>query len=1086
MEKSKEEFIADKMKILVGKEGYSKAQAYMISLSYWEREKKPKAQQAGQFTGERFGIPPEIDYSFSAQLPTQPNPFENTGYANYAQNLEQKYPIDKLDDYSQYNVDQNFRPSEGLKPMVAEQTSQSIYQPNVDTTQKPEIYNPFTGISLEQSLYRAGQGLGEKDPWKAASGIGLSALKVGRIGLSGYATGKEDARIAEEMQRKQFEDMRRPQIYQQGGETEISNAAVLTGNFIVDQNQGNVILENEEYVKDNKTNNIQKVVGDTHKEGGVQTTLEDSKILSDYTKIGAKNAKELKEKYNLSLKKTDTFAKAMDKMNKKLGVDELVEEQTEYIEKLGKNETIKSQGTKKVNDEFLNKEITEKENKLNELKGAQNFVFEDIFARQEAIPKLGNGELLDAKGRPMETPTKEVAQQGGRTYTTTDQSYNAQRVGKVLNSEASDDNMGINLKKIKSIQSGVTNDKLGNGYYIYYDKLPTEQGFDPNKNREFVTQEAYRNVVLRAPAYQEYMRNLNAPIPQQIVSEEFQQGGRIEALANKYGISPQRAQELMMFQQGGKKHCQEGGIQSEQEEAQEGEESNYQEEQGEISLEQVVQAFAQATQQDPQQIIAQLQQLPPEEQQAAIQQMMQALQQGQQTPTEEQAEGQMSNPQEEGQEEVMQQGGKKYYQEAGGYDPDQPYGKDWTKANKKLMFERALQQARIAGYEGKLNKNDFEKDSAWGELQKYVTEKRPSEVEQYARDTRLTAKHIGDIKATDPDIFKTTGIPMNKPNEGYSEEEAQVLSDAAKKSTKLPKTFWTEGFNDALGAYRFPVMGTNLQARGIGQTPQSQITAPSMARFASTPEAATQETIVPEAEQAQATQTTTSQGRTVMPNLPVDFLLPPSAMQAINKPYVPLGRIQPVKLTAMLAETERQRQTSLEALRATGLPPQIQESLSAGQLATSQGAANEAIAKTEQFNAQNQFQTDQFNIGQAAKEDLMNTQYAQDYQDKMMQTMANQERDMRRYYNELNAQNRANFNYVDRRNIANQAFSNFSTSGSDVTYNSSTPTANTDVNQGMISKAQWDAMTPEEQATYRDQQLKYMQNANAMKNYQKT
>jgi len=42
---TKEEFISNKMKILVGKEGYNKAQAYAISLNYWDKENKPKAQQ---------------------------------------------------------------------------------------------------------------------------------------------------------------------------------------------------------------------------------------------------------------------------------------------------------------------------------------------------------------------------------------------------------------------------------------------------------------------------------------------------------------------------------------------------------------------------------------------------------------------------------------------------------------------------------------------------------------------------------------------------------------------------------------------------------------------------------------------------------------------------------------------------------------------------------------------------------------------------------------------------------------------------------------------------------------------------------
>src|SRR5690606_2713926 len=50
------------------------------------------------------------------------------------------------------------------------------------------------------------------------------------------------------------------------------------------------------------------------------------------------------------------------------------------------------------------------------------------------------------------------------------------------------------------------------------------------------------------------------------------------------------------------------------------------------SPEQIISAFAEVTQQDPQAIMEQLQQMSPEEQQQALQEMMAALQQSQETP----------------------------------------------------------------------------------------------------------------------------------------------------------------------------------------------------------------------------------------------------------------------------------------------------------------------------------------------------------------------------------------------------------------------------------------------------------------------
>lgn len=879
-----------KIKDLVNK-GYTRAQAYLITNTL------PKAQQSLNMSPQNMFKVPNIPdmYNNTNQPSNTPmqgwdnilQPYGGVPNNNYRNTFETSYrPTQEvINNPPRQNT---ISPIPTLQPRgLAETTMPTITAPttinqyaipanqysNTQTVEqatpeqgKQPIYNPFGGISLEQSLFRAGQGIGQKDPWMATSGLGLSGLKLGRIGLSGYATGTENNRVLEEMQRKQFEDMRRPQMLQEGGD--ISNAAVMTGKFVVDQPNlnANVELERDEFVKDNQTGEIKKVVGDTHKNGGVKTNLEDAKILSDYTKIGAKNAKELKEKYNLSVKKTDTFAKVMEKANKKLGVDKIVKEQTEYIEKVGQNETIKSEGTKKVNDEFLSSQISEREEKLNELKGVQNLIFEDIFEKQEQIPKKGNGELLDAKGKPMQ------------------------------------------------------------------------------------------------------VNELNV----------MQEGGRISNLAIKYGISPERAQELIMMQQGGEQPMQEQPSQ----------------EQG-ISPEEIIQAFAQATQQDPNAIMEQIQQLAPEEQQIAIQQMMETLQGMMQ-------EGQSQPQEEQMPQEMMQEGGR---------------------------FEDAFSNIESLGYTGKKN---------IAEMQEWMAKNYPQEVVNYftKNGQPLTAKHVDIIKNKYKNVFEEVGIPANKKSEDYTSEEKLKLQTAL--GDKANSEFLLEGFKDKKWDRRFPLIGVNATPRGMSSQAQSGIVSPTEA--VSRGQYVTPEQVKAQEQMLQAEQTATgSAQQTAMPNLPVDFLLPPSAMQAIAKPFVPLGRIQPVKLTAepMLAETERQRQTAMESLRASGLPPQIQEALASSQLASSQGAVNDGIAKTEQFNAQNQFQADQFNIGQASKEDLVNTQFAQDYQDKMMQTLSNQERDMRRYYNELNAQNRYNFNYIDRRNIANESFENFSTTGSDITYNPS-------------------------------------------------
>jgi len=167
--------------------------------------------------------------------------------------------------------------------------------------------------------------------------------------------------------------------------------------------------------------------------------------------------------------------------------------------------------------------------------------------------------------------------------------------------------------------------------------------------------------------------------------------------------------------------------------------------------------------------------------------------------------------------------------------------------------------------------------------------------------------------------------------------------------------------------------------------------------------------------------------RNVMPMLPVDLRLPPSATSPLLKSEIQLGRIQPIKQTVepYLAEQARQQYTAQEQLSATGLPPQIQQALMAQNLASSQMSANDAIAKVEQFNNQQQYNADIFNTQQRGKEDLANQSYAQDYQAKMLGSMANTERDLRNFYTEGNLQNRANYQSIENVNLLNAMNENY-------------------------------------------------------------
>ena len=95
-------------------------------------------------------------------------------------------------------------------------------------------------------------------------------------------------------------------------------------------------------------------------------------------------------------------------------------------------------------------------------------------------------------------------------------------------------------------------------------------------------------------------------------------------------------------------------------------------------------------------------------------------------------------------------------------------------------------------------------------------------------------------------------------------------------------------------------------------------------------------------------------------------------------------------------------------------------------------ASNDAIGKAEMFNAQQQQSADQFNLQNQMKEDLTNQELNMSFEKRNLAGQAMYENNLRSYFNELNNQNRANFNYIDRRNILNQSTDNYKNDGSNI------------------------------------------------------
>lgn len=291
-------------------------------------------------------------------------------------------------------------------------------QPQYNT--RYNIFNPYGGLDLNTSLNYTGQQFGQGNVGMGVAGAGLSFLKGARELLGGYSSGRENQRVRNEYFDNLYNQEPLYTYAQQGGKKTISNAEALTGQFLVDEGQGNTILEGNEFVRRADTGQVQRVIGEPHIKGGkeaegVNARLNNGdKVLSDYTKIPAKDIKELKERYNISLKKGATFADAQKAYDKKLGIQKTTDELAGFIEKMGKNESTKDDTAKRLNEMALAKEIGQQQTKLEMLKDPQSMIFEDLFARQESLPKIAEGkELLDKNGNPIEDNKENIAQQGG-------------------------------------------------------------------------------------------------------------------------------------------------------------------------------------------------------------------------------------------------------------------------------------------------------------------------------------------------------------------------------------------------------------------------------------------------------------------------------------------------------------------------------------------------------------------------------------------------------------------------------------------------------------------------------------------------
>jgi len=172
-------------------------------------------------------------------------------------------------------------------------------------------------------------------------------------------------------------------------------AKILTGEYTQelknDPNPKVAEVEDAEFIK-TPQGEVTQVDGQTHERGGVELNAkqlpDNSQIISDHLKVEG-FAKQLSERYDLKVKPTDTYAKAVEKFTQKIGLKKLVEEQEEQIKKLQKQsekliEAPNKENTVNINVDFLQRKIKELEDQKAPLEEQRKMFFDEVFSMQES------------------------------------------------------------------------------------------------------------------------------------------------------------------------------------------------------------------------------------------------------------------------------------------------------------------------------------------------------------------------------------------------------------------------------------------------------------------------------------------------------------------------------------------------------------------------------------------------------------------------------------------------------------------------------------------------------------------------------
>jgi hypothetical protein len=282
-----------------------------------------------------------------------------------------------------------------------QQEALNIQATNQQNKNKPFIgaINPYGGWNMENTATALGAFAQNKNILGTVASAGKLLLSGARNYFSGAAAAKNYNESLQQYDKK-MQNAQRTQGWswlQKGGTV----GKLLTGNFIEgDENHPNPNTEVErgEYLQ-TPDGSTMEVLGDKHSDGGEMLNMpEGTKVISDYLKIGSKTAMLFKKQHDLNVKSSNSFATVLDKYKKKIGLTELLEEESKLMDKLDKQKDVKFEGTREINEQVLSEKINEIQGRKQDLENKFENFTNIVFDRQEQTKEPGESNFEKQKG----------------------------------------------------------------------------------------------------------------------------------------------------------------------------------------------------------------------------------------------------------------------------------------------------------------------------------------------------------------------------------------------------------------------------------------------------------------------------------------------------------------------------------------------------------------------------------------------------------------------------------------------------------------------------------------------------------------